>query len=653
MSGMNATYCPEDNKLRLYAATRLDEATYQRVREAGFRWAPRQQLFVAPMWTPHREDLLLELCGEVGDEDTSLVERAESRADRFSEFSTKRAQDARAARDAVSSITDKIPLGQPILVGHHSERRARKDAERIENGMRRAVSMWETSQYWRERANGALRHAKYKERPDVRQRRIKRIEADRRKQTREIEQLANLVEVLCNEALTYDELVDFVWSTSLFDLRDALVRAPEAFRETCAKQVANSRRYIAHCERWLCHYDNRLAYERAMLGEQGGAASGRFANIKVGGHVKMGSEWYLVRRINRSNGKVCSVTVNAKYVPVRGIEEVEDYRAPSADDAKAAQAANKMPPLCNYPGEGFEHLTSAEWNATYVDYKGSRELGQGAVRPGGYRPDVKASDERSTGVGRHRVRVIVRRGALIPVFLTDKKLKEPGPAKPEAPEPAPVQPAPVAVGECRTCRDPAVATRVAECQAEGEDFAKLREQLREGVQTLAAPQLFPTPVDLAERMVGLADIGPTHDVLEPSAGSGNLLRAIQALPDGVGSLTAVEIQSALCAQLEAAGGAEVVCADFLTWNKGTRLKFDRIVMNPPFAKAFDIKHIMRAYWMLRAGGRLVGLCADGPRQQDLLRDFVERSGGVWETLPAGTFSEAGTLVSVALVVMAM
>ncbi len=29
-----------------------------------------------------------------------------------------------------------IPPGQPILVGHHSERRTRRDAQRIENGMK-------------------------------------------------------------------------------------------------------------------------------------------------------------------------------------------------------------------------------------------------------------------------------------------------------------------------------------------------------------------------------------------------------------------------------------------------------------------------------------------------------------------------------------
>ena len=70
-----ATYSPEDNKLRLYSTTRLDSDTYARVKAAGFIWAPKQELFVAPMWTPGREDLLIELAGEIEDEDRSLVDR--------------------------------------------------------------------------------------------------------------------------------------------------------------------------------------------------------------------------------------------------------------------------------------------------------------------------------------------------------------------------------------------------------------------------------------------------------------------------------------------------------------------------------------------------------------------------------------------------
>ena len=144
---MTATYSPEDNKLRLYSATRLDKTTYDRVKAAGFKWAPKQDLFVAPMWTPGREDLLIESCGEVGDEDTSLVERQEQRAERFEEYHENRTEDAEQARAAVHRIADNIPLQADL--GHHSEKHARKDAERIENGMRRAVRMWETAQYWK------------------------------------------------------------------------------------------------------------------------------------------------------------------------------------------------------------------------------------------------------------------------------------------------------------------------------------------------------------------------------------------------------------------------------------------------------------------------------------------------------------------------
>src|SRR3990167_4025364 len=175
-----ATYSPEDDKLRLYASSRLDAETYVRVKAVGFRWAPKQELFFV-VWTPKAEDLALELAGEIDDEDKSLVERAEERAERFEDYSDNRAEDSKRAHAAVSAIADGIPLGQPILVGHHSERHARRDAKKIENGMRKAVDCWKQAQYWKDRAAGALAHAKYKERPDVRARRIKTLEAELRR----------------------------------------------------------------------------------------------------------------------------------------------------------------------------------------------------------------------------------------------------------------------------------------------------------------------------------------------------------------------------------------------------------------------------------------------------------------------------------------
>jgi hypothetical protein len=200
--GLTATYSPEDNKLRLSSASRLDAGTYARVKAAGFVWAPKQGLFVAPMWTPERADLLFELCGEIGDEDTSLVDRAEQRAERFEGYSDNRTADAESARRAVAAIADNIPLGQPILVGHHSERHARRDAGRIEQGMRKAVRMWDTAEYWKRRAGGALRHARYKERPDVRFRRMKGLESELRKHEKHIKASEAAVQLWQRPGLT-------------------------------------------------------------------------------------------------------------------------------------------------------------------------------------------------------------------------------------------------------------------------------------------------------------------------------------------------------------------------------------------------------------------------------------------------------------------
>jgi hypothetical protein len=109
-----ATYSPEDNKLRLYTNSdeRLPESLYSQVRSHGFIWAPRQELFVTPKWTPEREDFLIELSGQIDDEDKSLVERAEERAERFEQYGERSKSEAEHAHNAVSAITVSIPLGQ-------------------------------------------------------------------------------------------------------------------------------------------------------------------------------------------------------------------------------------------------------------------------------------------------------------------------------------------------------------------------------------------------------------------------------------------------------------------------------------------------------------------------------------------------------------
>ncbi len=306
---MTSTYSPEDNKLRLYSSTRLDAETYRRVKAAGLAWAPKQGLFVAPMWTPDRADLLTELCGEIGDEDTSLVDRAEERAERFGYYSARRAEDAAVAKANVDKIADGIPLGQPILIGHHSERHARKDAEKIENGMRRAIKMWETSQYWQSRAAAAVRSAKYKERPDVRARRIKTLESEQRKETKIVEECRACVENW-EKVLTQPEdvrrqhalyIANYSRQTPC-DTWSDLDQNKITPEQAAERSIATCTRQIARAERWLQHVGFRLDYERAKLSASGGTVTDR-KGPENGGACKCWAShrggWSYIQKVNK------------------------------------------------------------------------------------------------------------------------------------------------------------------------------------------------------------------------------------------------------------------------------------------------------------------------------------------------------------------
>lgn len=656
-NSMTATYSPEDNKLRLYPSARLSAELYATVRAAGFIHAPKQGLYVAPMWTPEREELLLSLCDEIGDEDTSLVERAEQRAERFGDYQDSRANDAARARDTVAVLADCIPFGQPILVGHHSEARARKDASRIERGMQRAVALWDQSEYWKNRAAGALRHAKYKENPGVRARRIKGLEADKRKQERALTDSEKLLKGWESDSLTLERalyLANFDHFSRCYPLADFPRNAPASQYEglmglwsaldgcvidhTQAQTIAitNHRAIVARALRWIAHYNNRLSYERAMLGEQVGFVADT-VDYQAGGRVKIGSEWLTIIRVTKKDGKPVSVSTNARYGRVKAVGEVLQYEAPAPEAAAAVAKATKLAPICNYPGEGIQAMTKAEWDKVPKDYKGFKKR------------------EATETTGAHRVRHalgvyvlkgetdINKRHSYVVVYLSDDKRKDPTPA-----EGSPVSPA----GIAPPARDADATPSKVYQPREQNEFDAMRDQLATGaVQVVTADQLFPTPQAVAERLVELAGVDAGHLVLEPEAGTGAILRALsRVLSLDEVDLHAVEINAALVARLRVDFPESTVThGDFLQFRplQGSPL-FDRILMNPPFAGGQDIKHILHAVSLLAPGGRLTAICANGPRQNATLKAMVEGHGGTWELLPAGSFAPSGTNVPTVL-----
>jgi hypothetical protein len=81
-------------------------------------------------------------------------ERKEARLARRLDWAAGRDKKATQAFNGARLIADGIPLGQPILVGHHSEGRARRDQERIENGMRAGFESQGMAQHHRSIADG-------------------------------------------------------------------------------------------------------------------------------------------------------------------------------------------------------------------------------------------------------------------------------------------------------------------------------------------------------------------------------------------------------------------------------------------------------------------------------------------------------------------
>ena len=79
-------------------------------------------------------------------------ERAERRAERFEKYSDNASQRSETRLSTASKISHFIPMGQPILVGHHSEKRHRRDLKRIETNMRKGIEEGEKASYFRDRS---------------------------------------------------------------------------------------------------------------------------------------------------------------------------------------------------------------------------------------------------------------------------------------------------------------------------------------------------------------------------------------------------------------------------------------------------------------------------------------------------------------------
>lgn len=107
-------------------------------------------------------------------------DRRRARAERLREWADKRDGKAQADHAAASERAAAIPLGQPILVGHHSEQRDRNYRARTHDLMDRSVAHARKARDMRSRADeidAQADHAIYDDDPDATERLAERIAA--------------------------------------------------------------------------------------------------------------------------------------------------------------------------------------------------------------------------------------------------------------------------------------------------------------------------------------------------------------------------------------------------------------------------------------------------------------------------------------------
>jgi hypothetical protein len=176
------------------------------------------------------------------------------------------------------------------------------------------------------------------------------------------------------------------------------------------------------------------------------------------------------------------------------------------------------------------------------------------------------------------------------------------------------------------------------------------EELERALVGRQLPGFFPTPAELARRVVQEAGIEEGDRVLEPGAGIGSL--AIAAREAG-GIVDCIEMRSELV-DILTLKGFSVRHADFLSL--APEPVYDRAILNPPFEKGIETAHIRHAREWLRPGGRLVTIASNAltfrtTEPYRSFRNWLEEVGASVEPLPERSFVTAFRPTAVATVLI--
>lgn len=106
--------------------------------------------------------------------------RAEARAEHYQARAQRRAAQSAANYQAWRDHTDNIPLGQPLLAGHHSYNSDKRRRERAAAKIDKSIELAEQARYWQQRAETAANETARRNHPVTVANRIHKLEAELR-----------------------------------------------------------------------------------------------------------------------------------------------------------------------------------------------------------------------------------------------------------------------------------------------------------------------------------------------------------------------------------------------------------------------------------------------------------------------------------------
>ena len=111
---------------------------------------------------------------------------------------------------------------------------------------------------------------------------------------------------------------------------------------------------------------------------------------------------------------------------------------------------------------------------------------------------------------------------------------------------------------------------------------------------------YPTPIPSIEAFLGAFPLMGGIEVLEPGAGSGNIIKTLQKYGDF--NIDAMEIRPEERENLQRLG-VNVIIGDFLSMEIEKR--YDLVIGNPPFSQAMEF--VDKSLGLLKPGGMLIFL----------------------------------------------